>query len=250
MKNIKEFYIIGEPIETKIGDLHPIYIKDYPTMLEYVGVLVLDKASVLNTLKPMIMQDESLSVLLDLANELSLYEFICLFEDVEYTGSFLHDLYNQYRDMFILCFKDDVFHKIETNEEFEYYIDLIKNFNDIKHEKENPNPEIARMDELKRRLQEARGELVTFEAMFTSTLLSSSINPKDMTLYQFNKAFDRIGYFKSYNTSTLFATVSGDAEITPWYSTTKSEDKQTTITQEQLNRAKTQSNKGGLQENL
>lgn len=251
MDNMKEFYILGLPIETGIGKLHPTYMRDYPKLVRHMGTLLLDKSDLVRGLEVIARQSKELQPLLDYANSVDLFEFTISFKDDRYKGSYLYQPYEQYKKLFEFCFKEDVFDKVQSNEELKQYIELIKDFNDVKYEKPNPNPEIAKFDELKRKLQEAKGETITFEAMYTSVLLSSGIHPNDMTIYQFNKAFDRIGHFKNYETTTLFKTVdaSGKLEIHLWYAMTQ-EEKPSYITEEQLSQARKQINTGGLQSDL
>ena len=59
-----------------------------------------------------------------------------------------------------------------------------------------------------------------------------------MSIYSFNKIFQRIGQFKNYDTSTLFATVSQDVKIDAWYKSTDIEKELAYITEEQLNMAR------------
>lgn len=251
MDNIRDFYILGLPIDTEIGKLYPTLMKDYPELMNYVGILTFDKDDLIKGLEVIINQTKELQPILDYANAVGLFDFIISFKDDEYESSFLRQPYEQYKKLFEFCFKEDVFDKVKSNDELIYYTNLIKEVNDIKYEKPNPNPEIAKFDMLKKKLQEAKGETITFEAMYTSVLLSSGVHPNEMTIYQFNKAFDRIGHFKNYETTTLFKTVdaSGKLEIHPWYATTK-EEKPSFITDEQLNKAKQQIKEGGLQTSL
>lgn len=249
MENIKEFYIIGEPIDTRIGTLHPIKVKDYPYFIQHINTVLFDKRDLLFFLNGMAAQNSEFQPLLDIANEMRLFDFIMYFSSEIYRGSFLHDLYGQYKALFQFCFHEDVFDKIQDSEEFEYYINLIKEFNDLNQEKISHNPEIARFDRMKRLLAEAKGELITFEAMYTSILLSSNTHPNDMTLYQFNKAFDRITQYKANDTTTLFSTVSNEVEIIPWYGSKPKETK-SFITEEQLNQARANKQNKGLQRKL
>lgn len=119
---------------------------------------------------------------------------------------------------------NDFMSDIKSDVELESYLDLFKEMNCIKVEKENPNPEIEKFNKLRRKIQEAKGEGITYEAMYTSVWLEVNKEPKDLTLYQFYKLFDRISQFKQYDTSTLMATVSKDAKIEPWYKAIKHED--------------------------
>ncbi len=240
MDNIEDFYILGVPIKTKIGILYPIYMSHYWILNKYVSVLVLEKEDVVDYLNKLSQVNEEFKMLFECAKEVGLHELIVNFKDDKFNQFFLHDIYIDYKYFFKFCFREDVFDKIQNDEELQYYIELIKDFNDIKYQKPNPNPEIAKFDLLERQLLEAKGELINFEAMYTSNLITSGIHPNEMTIYQFNKAFDRIGVFKSYDTSTLFKTVDVEnkVDITPWYSEIKKK-KPSTITDEELGRAST-----------
>lgn len=249
MENIKEFYIIGDPIDTELGALYPIRIKDYPYFIKHINTVLFDKRDLLFFLNGAAAQNNEMQPLLDLANEMSLFDFIMYFSGEIYNGSFLYELYEQYKGLFKFCFRNDVFDKIPNNDEFEFYISLIKDFNDLNQEKISHNPEIARFDRMKRLLAEAKGESITFEAMYTSILLSSNTHPNDMTLYQFNKAFDRITQYKANDTTTLFSTVSNEVDIIPWYGSKPKETK-SFITEEQLNQARANKQNKGLQRKL
>jgi len=233
MDNIKEFYIIGDPIDTRIGKLYPVTVKEYPYFIKHIGTLQFDKRDLLFYLSGMVSQNEEMRPIFDLANSIPLFNFITYFADESYKGSFLYELYEQYKALFSFCFRKDVFDMIQDNEEFDYFINLIIDFNDLSREKVSHNPELARFDRLKQKLNELKGESITFEAMYTSVLLSSNTHPNEMTLYQFNKAFDRIMQYKDNDTTTLFATVSDKVDIVPWYGSKKKE-KQSFITEEQL----------------
>ena len=251
MANIEEFYILGVPIKTKIGILYPIYMSHYWIIDKYIYVLALEKEDVLAHLGNLSKINEDFDILFDCAKAIGLYELVCSFKSNEYEGFFLNDLYKQYKELFEFCFREDVFDKIQNSEELEHYIGIIKGLNDIKYNKPNPNPEIAKFDMLERQLQEAKGEIVTFEAMYTSNLITSGVHPNKMTVYQFNKAFDRLGQFKNYETTTLFKTVDVEnkIDIELWYSEIKKKEPNI-ITGEQLEYASRLRDTGGLQEEL
>ena len=251
MENVPDFYILGLPIETSIGVMYPTLMENYPALMRFMPIIQLDKNDIVGSLINMAKENVEFQPLVDYIHSVTLFEFVITFTDDGYKGSFLHDIYIQYKKLFEFCFKEDVFDNIKTDEELESYVKLIKEVNDIQYEKPNPNPDIARFDRLKRMMQEAKGESISFEAMYSSVLLSSGIHPNKMTIYQFNKAFDRIGHFKNYDTTTLFKTVdaSGKQKIEPWYGTSKKE-KPSVITQEQLDKARELQSKGGLQSEL
>jgi hypothetical protein len=53
------------------------------------------------------------------------FERLPLLKIIKYFDNGNYNLYQNYRDLFILCFEDDVFDLIENDEELQYYLDLI-----------------------------------------------------------------------------------------------------------------------------
>lgn len=244
-------YILGEPITTPIGTAKPIKVSDYDVLSKYMGSIFIDKPQVVKILTEVVEQDEVFQPFLDFAKEVDFLEFVNYFNTEQYQETFLYEFYSEQKKLFEYIFGEDVFDKIESMEQLKEYRKLIIEMNDISYKPPNPNPELARLDRLKQKLIEMKGDGITFEAMYTSVLINSTVPPNGLTLYQFNKVFDRIGHFKSYDTSTLFKTVdqSGKLDISPWYKTTEDE-KQGTITQEQLDRARKLKEIGGLESEL
>lgn len=244
-------YILGEPIVTPIGTATPIRVGDYDVLAKHMGSIFIDKAQVVKILASVVEQDEVFQPFLDFAKEVDFLEFVRYFDDKQYEETFLYAFYSDQKELFKYIFGEDVFNKIKDMEELQEYRKLIIEMNDINYKPPNPNPELARLDRLKQKLIEMKGDSITFEAMYTSVLINSTVPPNNLTLYQFNKVFDRIGHFKSYETSTLFKTVDqgGKLEISPWYKTTE-EEKQGTITQEQLDKARKLKDVGGLESDL
>lgn len=236
-----ELYILEQPIETEIGLLYPILVGDYRKFIKFNGLIHLDKNMIVNNFKELVSQDKNYEPLLDLAKELHLFDFIKAFSSEEFNGSFLHDLYRQYKKLFEFCFKDDVFDLIKSNEDFDKYINLIRDINGIEYEPTSPNPEVERRKELKRKLESMKKDNITFESIFTSICVGLKKLPSEvntMSIYSINKIFQRIGQFKNYDTSTLFATVSKDVKIDEWYKSTDTKKELAYITEDQLNMAR------------
>ena len=187
--------------------------------------------------------------ILESVRQITLFELIKLFDDIDYKGTIFNDLYelnNQYKELFEYCFREDVFLKVESSEEFEYYRDLIITFNNIQYTKPNPNPEIERRNQLKRKLLEMKGGVIDFESMATSIEVVEGRDVGGMTVYKFSKIFDRIAQFKNYDVTILYSMFDG-REIYPWYQATQTKTEEQYITEEQLERAKLT---GKLQEDL
>lgn len=236
MENLEDFYIIGNHIDTEIGKLHPTLIEDYPSLVLHSSILTLDKEEINVYLESLIGSGEAINDdFIKGLQGLSLLEFLKVYNEPD---SDFYNLYSQYKQLFELCFKKDTFDLVESDKDLEYYIDLIKDINNIKLEKPNPNPEIERRNKLKKMLQEQKGETVSFESMFTSIEAITGRDPSKMTVYRFYKVFDRIGQIKDYDTSTMHAMVSDKAKIEPWYKNIVIQDKENYITEEQLDKAR------------
>lgn len=250
MENLKEFYIYGIPIDTKVGKLHFMTVREYYDFIKegYLNSLVLTKDDLLNKFIMLEKFDENLKVLTEILSEMNLFDFLKFIEgfstidENQKQQSYVHvlglfDLYLNFRKMFEFCFKEDVFSKISNSEEFEEYRDLIIEINCIPYEKPNPNPEIEKFNQMRRLIQKHKGESIDFESMYTSVGLAFGKDPDDMTLYKFNKYFSRLAQFKNYDTTTLFATVSSDVKIEPWYKAIEEKKiEQQTIAEEELKR--------------
>lgn len=238
MRNIPELYILGQPIDTKIGKLHFIKIKDYDKYLKYYNLLLLEKEDLLRLFERVSQKDSDFNMLVKCLETNSLFDFICLFKQEELRKTWLGQLYDNFKKLFEFCFKEDVFDLIKSNKEFEYYRELIKKINYTKVEKPNSNPEIERRNQLKKLLEQSKNEKITFEAMFTSIEVVTGQDPNEMTIYRFYKTFERICQIKNYDTTTLFATVSPDVKIDSWCKDLNIKKKESYITEEQLNKAR------------
>lgn len=253
MKNTNRQYILENKIRTDIGYFYPITVGDYDTFEEVIGVVGLDKIALINYFKRLVQEDIRFQPLLDMVQELSMLNFIKLCGLPEYEGSFLSDLNEQYTQLFKLCTKcnhDMIFYVIETDDEFQEYLNLIREMNGIVYEPTSPNPEVERRNQLARKLESMKNEGISFESMFTSICVGLKKTPSevnDISLYSFYKLFGRIGQFKNYDSSVLFATVATDVKIEPWYKTDEVVKNESYITEEQLNKAR---ELGKLQDDL
>ncbi len=224
MANIEEFYILGVPIRTDIGILHPVHVKQYPIFVKYLQILNMQDfefKQIIDSFKDQIPAD-----IYQLIQDVHFFEFLRMTKSLKENGGFFFELFNHYIDLFKFCFKEDVFEQIKTFKEFEEYRDLIRNFNGIKYDKPNPNPIIERQNQLRKFLHESKGDTVTFNAMYTSILVATGNNPNDLTLYQFNKIFDRISQFKNHDTTTLYRILDNKIEIEAWYGEQKEVEQQ------------------------
>ena len=216
------FSISDEHIDLKIGRLYFTKVKDKDRLYDYASQLILDKRTLLEYLKSI--GEEHSEVLYESLNQIPFFDFLIKIRDLEITFYDLYDLYLSFKSLFLFCFKEDVFDKIQTSKEFEYYRDLIIEVNCINIDKPNLNPEIERFNKIKKMMN--KGESVSFETMYTSVWVCTQTKPNEMTLYQFNKLFFRISQMKAFDMTTLYKTVDskGSIKIESW---AKNEEKET-----------------------
>lgn len=202
MKDIPEFYILGLPIETEIGLVDFIKVKEYPDYYQELHLFSMSKEELIYRLSE-VNKNGSLNELIELIKPLSLFQI----------STMLPDLANAYYKIFTRVFNsEDSLSKINESN-FDYYRKLIMRMNVLKEEKINPNPEIQRAIERSKRLKVAEGDRITFADIVSSVVGYNGLSYKDInefTLYQLYMTYYRIANIKNYDTSTLFATVSAE----------------------------------------
>lgn len=236
INNIREFYILERPIKTDIGNLHHTKVINYPELMEFAGVLMFDKVDLrtwIVKMKRQITQQlkissdliereylhryfKSLEETMKLANELELFDFIKFYSEDCFSQTPFYSLYLENKRMFEFFFKDDVFDNIKTSKEYEYYLELIRDVNCIDYEKANPNPNIERRNIVRRLMKKSDGEAIDFESMVTSIEVETGLDAFNMSVYRFNKIFERIGQFKEYEMTKLYRLFSSEVKISSW----------------------------------
>lgn len=201
MKMNKSFYILGLPIEIEdVGKLNFIKIKDLPQFSLYQNILIIPKAKLVKLYIDNIDIDEK-------EDKDELYKYIIKNVSLYKLIKNIRELHDLYLKAFEFCFKEDVSNKITENN-FEQIRQLIMDMNCLKEEEFNPNPEIQKWIEKSKKF---KSEGIEFEDIVSSVAVYTGYTYEqinELTLYQFYTTFQRIGAFKSYDTNTLFATVS------------------------------------------
>lgn len=260
MDNIPDLYVIGLPIKIDIGTLYPLQVVDYPKFVSFIQILNMEDFEFKDIIKVNLKENIEEELKLEIEPETldlifkeieDIHFFYLITEQKNNIDSGFNAIYNHYKKMFKICFHEDVFDLIKTHEEFEYYRDLIRDFNGIEYDKPNPNPEIRKFDNYKKLLAARKGDMITFSSMYTSVLVATGINPNSLTLYQFHKVFDRIAHFKNFDITTIYRIFDNEVEVDNWCSETKKEE-DTVITEEQLKGAIEAQKQGkqGLQRDL
>lgn len=210
MLNLKEFYITGIPVDTDIGKAHFIKVRDYPDIFMDLQIVAMSKLEIIYKYSE-INKDGSLDRLLEELKKLDLYDIT--------TG--LPELKEAYYNVFSLVYKDDKAVAKIGRHNFETHRQTVMDMNCIQEEEINPNPEIQRHLERSKRVKAQEAGKLTFADMCSSIVVNGGKTYEDLldyTIYQFYMTFYRISQFKSYDASTLFATVPTDkkVEIESW----------------------------------
>lgn len=208
MINIQEFYILGLPIETDIGECNFIKVRDYPDYFNDLQIISLSKDHLIYKYSQL-NKDSSLNDLIQELHKLNLYEIA--------TG--LPELQQSYYRVFTKVFGNEDTLTFINEDNFDYFRKLIMTMNCLKEEKINPNPEIQRALERSRRVKSQEGEKLTFADMCSSVVGYNGLtyqNINEFTIYQLYMTYYRIAQIKNYDTTTLFKTVSNDVKIDSW----------------------------------
>lgn len=209
MKDIKEFYILGLPIDTEIGQCEFIKVKEYPDYFADLQIMSLNKLHIIYKYHEINKNHEFDDVIKEL-EKLTLFEIV----------TNIPELQMAYYRVFLKVFSnEEVLYKI-NNQNFDYYRKLIMDMNCVKEEVINPNPEIQRFIEKSKRVKQQESEPLTFADIVSSVVGYNGLSYRDineMTVYQLYMTFHRIAQIKGYDTSTLFATVSTEKiKIESW----------------------------------
>ncbi|MEC3756000.1 hypothetical protein P9160_00965 [Bacillus halotolerans] len=200
-----EFFITGEPIPTEFGDCRFIKVKEYAFLIPYLSWFKMSKKEIIYTYsKKENNQFGQLDGLIAELKKLSLFEIT----------SILPNFKEAYEVIFSTVFNGvEILEKL-TPENFEALRDLVLKMSCLKEEKISSNPEIQRANERSKRVKSQDSDMVDMADIMSSVATHTGYLYKDineMTLYQLYMTYYRVGQFKQYDTSTLFATVSPDA---------------------------------------
>ena len=242
MQNQSELYILGKPIKTKFGTLHPIHMSEYHTLAQYIGLLLNTSHTLTRTILKGIDSVDVRKEINTIIKQAGFLEFLQSFGqgkflDVEQTIiNPIYTLMENYKKLINWKFDNDAWHMLKTTEDFDECLKLIREYNGIHYREPKKNSLFEVYTQAEERIKNKGASSISFEAKYTSVWLSTGISPETMTLYQFNRVFDRISKYKQYDTTTLFATVAGDVDIVDWFGDVQYEhiDKKMKVHQDQI----------------
>jgi hypothetical protein len=210
LDTIKEFYILGDPIETEIGICRFVKVSEYKKYFLHLGALSVTKNSIIynhykeNNFKPDL-------DLIKVLKEMPLYEMVAVSNETR----------ELYSELFDFVFdKKGIFANSVNEKNFEYYRKLIMEMNVVKEDAVSPNPEIQRWNEKSKKHKSSMADKMTFSDIVSSVKVGSHISYEDIknqTLFQLYTDFYRIASFKNFDVTTLFSTVSAEKiDIENW----------------------------------
>lgn len=201
-------FITGEPIETAIGDCRFFTVREYKKVAQDLSMMSLSKDHIINLLsrdKP----NPELKVFIKQMVNYSLYDIVQQMPDFK----------DSYDRIFKAAFPDGGYEKINAGT-FPKIRELILKMNCVTEEKVNPNPEIQAALERSKRVKALEGGDLKFSDLISSVAMYSGIPYREInnfTILQLYMSFHRISHLKSYDTTTLFATVPGSkVKIENW----------------------------------
>jgi len=209
MKDIKDFYILGLPIETEIGLVRFLKVKEYPDYHGDLQLMSLNKNNLIYNLSKTNKSGSNTELINLIRQEDSFFKTVVSIPELSLA----------YARVFERVFvEDDVIPKL-TEDNFDYYRKLVLVMNCNKEEIVNPNPEIQRAIERSKRVKSQEGESLHFSDIVTSVVGFNGLSYADInefTIYQLYMTFHRIGQFKNYDTTTLFKTAFEKVDIDSW----------------------------------
>lgn len=208
MRDIQEFYVLGIPIQTDIGECTFIKVWEYPDYIVDLLTVAMTKNSIIHKYIGM-NENGYLTEYIEELKKADLFTIV---------GS-IPELQQAYFNLFRRSFNNDEAIAEINSENFHYYRNLILKINCTKEDNANPNPEIQAFIEASRKAKLLESDNLEFADMVSSIVGYNGLTYDDInnfTIYQLYMTFYRIGHFKNYDTSSLFATVSDKVKIESW----------------------------------
>lgn len=233
---LTEKAILGIPIVTELGNIKPLSIYDYVQFGTELQVMSFEKSRVLHEYR-MSIEDEKLKKSQEIENrlkevmqEMSLKDIIVglvpvffnayiavvsqsIFYDVEDEESRVQKAYDFLKDL--------------DSEQFDGLRDIILQINAQGKQKAFLDFELQRKKEQGIRLNSDNKEGPNVTTLITSVVAFTGIDydvVKNWNYARLIHTFNRISMLKSYDTTTMFMTVSGDVEMQSWQGNFKVED--------------------------
>lgn len=212
-------YLLREPMKTVFGDVGYLSISDYIKMTSEISTVSKQPLHMYYEFRKhleKIDEAERNSFLVEIES----LKTISLFELVK-TDNQVKSAYERFFEK-LVTYRDEVtFEDILSDESYFTAIrKLSLEMNYLKEEPVSPNPEIQDYYEQRKVMKMKESGDINFSDIISSVSVGGSYKYeeiRDMTIFQFYHTYYRIGSFKKYDQSTIFASAFHDTKIlTSW----------------------------------
>lgn len=218
MRNKKEDYITGRPIKTEWGTVRFLKIYEYLDHSDAITLITLNNLHIYYRYKQLFKNEKDPNVLsaVEELKELSLYEIVMGLDVFYHAYEEIYRLILDHEDNDV----DDSLASIFSDEKsFMDFRQLFMDMNMLKEEAVSPNPEIQKAIERSIRVKMKTKEKQTISDILSSIVVGTGIDYETInnwTVLQVYATYYRLDQFKSYDATTLFATVAEDVSIEHW----------------------------------
>ncbi len=216
MRNDKDSYISGIPIDTELGRVAFLKYHEYINHQFELRLISMNVLHIYYFYKERFKEETDPETL----------ETIEAIKDQKLISIVLSE--NSFFEAYVKVFKkvlldnedDQIIRKIFEDEDmFLGLRNLILDMNAIVEEEVSPNPEIQEFIEADREQKAIESGKVTLNDIMSSIVAWTGFTYNElieMTVFQVKATYRRIAQLKSYDTSTLFATVAENVKIEHW----------------------------------
>lgn len=222
----KEYFIFGKSLETPFGTIRFYSYKEYQERMKELSIISFSMLKFYYLFRSFLIEQKAprsdRKALMSL-KEMDLYDFLrtsYLQGDKGYLEAYMtvfSDLITNENDV---DFTDpEVYFKYMDHEQFYELREIVMTMNLLKEEKMSPNPRVQEFLEKSKRFKNKGKVAPNTETIFSSIFIESGVPYSEllkMTAYQILATYSRIHAHKDFEISSLFATVSGEVEISPW----------------------------------
>ncbi|ATO29020.1 hypothetical protein RA13_14235 [Bacillus atrophaeus] len=208
MNEFKDFFFLGKPINTEIGELDFIRLKEYPDYISALNMMKMSKKEIIRE-HSKFNEDGSLDALIIELKKRSLFDIV---------HSLLPEFSEAYFKVLSRVVKDTESLQTIDKKIFNNIRKLILDMHCLTEDKIIDNAELQEFHDISKTLkqQDSQNDLKDIASCVAAFNGYTYEEISEMTMYQLYLSYYRMSEVMNYNTSTLFATVSPDVKVGDW----------------------------------
>ncbi|WP_437132668.1 hypothetical protein [Bacillus atrophaeus] len=208
MNDFKDFFFLGKPINTEIGELDFIRLKEYPDYISALNMMKMSKKEIIRE-HSKFNEDGSLDALIIELKKRSLFDIV---------HSLLPEFSEAYFKVLSRVVKDTESLQTIDKKIFNNIRKLILDMHCLTEDKIIDNAELQEFHDISKTLkqQDSQNDLKDIASCVAAFNGYTYEEISEMTMYQLYLSYYRMSEVMNYNTSTLFATVSPDVKVGDW----------------------------------